>query len=296
MKINPRNRILILISLGLFVGSLLIVDSAPKFNKKEIDSNAFLRTSQISGKIYIDNNWTDTKNAGLCTGSGTLTDPYVIEDLVIDANNTGSCILITNSNVYFKIENCTLINSGTEIVDSGISLINVEYAEISNNTILNNYMGVSLYNSHNNIIHSNFLDDNSIDIRFSHSNNTLVYLNDCVSPDLNLFFYNSTFLCRTLKKITYTYEGNSFTEYLGNYWNNYGGNDNDNDGIGDVAYTFYNSHVVHVDRYPLMQTTDHYSIQSSEIIPGYNLYLFIGTIFMILFIMLNKKNKKAKIS
>ena len=273
----------------------MIVDSAPKFNKKEIDSNAFLRTSQISGKIYIDNNWTDTKNAGLCTGSGTLTDPYVIEDLVIDANNTGSCILIKNSNVYFKIENCTLINSETELVDSGILLINVDNAEISDNTILNNYRGVSLNYSHNNSIHSNFLDDNSVDIRFMHSNNTLAYLNDCMSSALNLFFYNSTFLCRTPNKITYTYEGNTFTEYLGNYWYNYGGNDNDNDGIGDSYFTFYNSHVVHVDRYPLMQTTDHYSIQSSEIIPGYNLYLFIGTIFMILFIMLNKKNKKAKI-
>ena len=295
MKINTKNRNLILISLGLLVGSLLIVDSTPKNYKEEIDSNVLLRTSQISGKIYINNNWTDTKNAGLCTGSGTLTDPYVIQDLVIDANNTGSCIVIQNSDAYFKIENCTLINSGTELVDSGILLINVDNAEISDNTILNNYMGVDLNNSHNSTIHNNFLDDNSLDIRFMHSNNTLAYLNDCVSPDLNLFFYNSTFLCRTPKKITYIYEGYTFTEYLGNYWDNYEGNDNDNDGIGDVAYTFYNSHVVHVDLFPLMQTTDHYSLTPGGIIPGYNVYLFVGTIFMILFIILIKKSKKTKI-
>ena len=295
MKTNQKNRILILISLGLFVGSLLIVDSTPKFDKKEIDSIAFLRTSQISGKIYINNNWTDTKNAGLCTGSGTLADPYIIKDLEIDANYTGSGILINNSIAYFKIENCTIINSGSELVDAGILLINVNNAEISGNTILNNYMGIDLKNSHNNIIHNNYLDDNSLDIRFMSSNNTVAYLNDCVSAGLNLFFYNSTFLCRTPKKITYIFEGNTFTEYLGNYWQNYHGNDNNNDGIGDSYYTFYNSHVVHVDLYPLMQTTDNYSLISGETIPGYNLYFFIGTIFMILFITLNNKSKKAEI-
>lgn len=149
MKINPRNRFLILISLGLLVGSLLIIDNTPNLNSREFDSNALLQTSQISGKIYIDNNWTDTKNAELCTGSGTSTDPYVIEDLEIDANNTGSCILIKSSNEYFKIENCTLINSGSELVDAGILLIHADNAEIIDNTILNNYMGIDLKNSHN---------------------------------------------------------------------------------------------------------------------------------------------------
>lgn len=296
MKTNPRNRILILVSVGLLVGSSIIANSSPIFKNKKIDSDPFLRTSKISGKIYIDNNWTDTKNAGICTGSGTLTDPYVIEDLEINANNIGSCILIKNTNVYLKIENCTIINSGNELVDAGIFLDNLINAEITDNTFLNNYRGINLNNSHNCTIHNNFLNENSIDIRLIHSNNTVMYLNDCVSQGLNLFFYNSTFLCRTPNKITYIYGGNTFTEYLGNFWFDYPGDDENNDGIGDSPLTFYNSHVVHVDHYPLMQTTDHYFLNSSGIIPGYNLYFIIGIISTLLFVLSNRKNKKTRIS
>ncbi|MFX1479626.1 MAG: hypothetical protein ACFFCI_16005, partial [Promethearchaeota archaeon] len=52
--------------------------------------NEIIKITKVSGKIHISNNWSDAKIAGICTGSGNFSDPYIIEDLIIDARGTGS--------------------------------------------------------------------------------------------------------------------------------------------------------------------------------------------------------------
>ena len=79
-----------------------------------------MKISAVSGKIHINNNWSDAKVAGICTDSSTYSDPYIIEDLEIDGGGSGSCIFIENSNIPFRIENCTIYNSGRNSGDSGI--------------------------------------------------------------------------------------------------------------------------------------------------------------------------------
>ncbi len=135
MKSNAKSRTIILITLGiLFAFSTIIINNKLKFNAGT--SNTFnldienLKISVVSGKINIKYNsgWSNAKTAGICTGSGTYSDPYVIKDLVINAGGSGSGILIENSDVYFKIENCTVYNSGGSPGSSnaGIRLNNVE--------------------------------------------------------------------------------------------------------------------------------------------------------------------------
>ena len=94
-----------------------------------------MKISAVSGKIHIYYNWSATKTAGICTGSGTKTDPYIIEDLEIDGGGSGSCILIENSNVYFKIENCMDYNSGNAWADAGIRLYNVDNGKLIDDII-----------------------------------------------------------------------------------------------------------------------------------------------------------------
>ena len=108
-----------LLFLGLVI--LLMVFPAMLVNHRmeetdycvEKDCPDLMSPSKVSGTIMINGNlgWIDFRNAGNCTGSGTDIDPYVIEDLIIDGQGSEPCILIGNSDVYFRIENCSLFNA-----------------------------------------------------------------------------------------------------------------------------------------------------------------------------------------
>ena len=168
MNSNRITKSIILIILGilftfspLFINNLKFTNEDPNitsnFNEEFEHDN--LKISAVSGKIHIINNsgWVAFKNDGNCTGNGTYSDPYIIEDLVIDGGGSGSCILIENSDVYFKIENCTLFNSDT----SGLYLKNVSNGKILNNNCSFNRYGIYTYYSKNNTILGNIANNNS---------------------------------------------------------------------------------------------------------------------------------------
>ncbi len=195
MKSNTKSKMIILITFGILFAIVLMIIVNPSFitgNTKVITfDKEKLKISAVSGKIHIINNsgWVDFRNAGNCTGSGTYSDPYVIEDLVIDGGSSGNSILIENSNVYFKIENCTLYNAEWGS-DAGIGLLNVNNSQLigndcsysqvgivlgdgrdygggcDNNTITgnivnNNRGGMYLFDSYNNTISGNTANNNT---------------------------------------------------------------------------------------------------------------------------------------
>ncbi len=106
-------------------------------------------------------NWTWAASQYWCSGSGSFADPYVIEDLEIDAQGTGSCISITNSRVYFSIENCVVSDAGTALTDAGIYLFNVTNGNIVENDCSNNgYAGIFVDDSNYNTLSGNNIKDN----------------------------------------------------------------------------------------------------------------------------------------
>jgi len=137
--------------------------------------NENLDLSAVSERIHIINNsgWVAFKNAGNCTGNGNYSDPYVIDDLVIDGGGLGDCIYIENSNIYFRIENCTVYNSGFNW--AGIKLKLVNNGTLFNNTASNNNQhGILLDRSNlNNLTenHANNNFDNGINLQDSDYNN-----------------------------------------------------------------------------------------------------------------------------
>ncbi|HEC37011.1 hypothetical protein LCGC14_1428130 [marine sediment metagenome] len=154
MKSIPKAKIIILITLGILIALTplitvnqgLITDTKDAIN---LDTKN-LKISAVSGKIHIKSkslldDWTDAKNAGIVTGNGTYSEPYIIEDLVIDAGGSGSGILIEFSfDVYFKIENCTVYNSkgiseAPGYLEAGINLFYVSNGSLINNNVSNNY-------------------------------------------------------------------------------------------------------------------------------------------------------------
>lgn len=164
MKLNQKSNIIILIILGiLFTLSSIFITNLNFKNSEFSDGinldKENLEISKVSGKIHIDDanpsmNWSVAKKDGICTGNGTYSEPYVIEDLMIDGGGLGSCILIENSTAYFRIELCNLYNSG-DYPTAGIMLNNTSNGHLIDNICSPNFSGISLYNSHNNTVIGN---------------------------------------------------------------------------------------------------------------------------------------------
>ncbi len=126
---------------------------------------------------------------------------------------------------------------------------------ISKNTISNHYgcYGIFLCDSSNhNTISSNHISENDGDgicFRYSSSNN-IIYHNNFMDNRNNAFFDSSSLnnLWNSPSRMTYTYKGNTYTNYTGNYWDDYDGLDDNSDGIGDTPYSIDGDK----DNYPLM--------------------------------------------
>lgn len=90
-----------------------------------------------------------------CSGSGILTEPYLIENVTI---NTGGDrgIQIRNSDVYFRIKNCTIRNG-----DDGIRLLNTNNGQLIDNNISdNNGNGITLGDCDNILVSGNKVNNN----------------------------------------------------------------------------------------------------------------------------------------
>ena len=76
-----------------------------------------------------------------CSGDGSWGNPYIIENVTIDASSspTGSGIFINNSkNEYFRIENCTIFNVGAGQTNAAIKLDHTENGTLFDNNCSNN--------------------------------------------------------------------------------------------------------------------------------------------------------------
>ena len=149
MKIFKIFLIVVLFSIGnycfIFV-NLINTDKSVTFTNNSKHHNSLkLKTSgywNLTGTpIFIDDsnpnyNWSKTETTNdWCSGSGSTSDPYIIENVFIDAQGNSHAIIIVNSNAYFIIKHCSLINSlDRNHRYSGIQLANVRNGKIINNT------------------------------------------------------------------------------------------------------------------------------------------------------------------
>ncbi|MFX1393212.1 MAG: right-handed parallel beta-helix repeat-containing protein, partial [Promethearchaeota archaeon] len=186
IKFNIK-KVLLLASLGIIFTLLLTNSTTYTSNEQEnneitidMKEDLNLKRLKISGAytepfIHIEGNWSDAIGKGWFKGDGSWQNPYVIENVTIDATSSpmGSGIFINNSNnEYFVIRNCTVYNAV-----NGIILENTNKGILTGNTAYSNMIGIRLSNNcDNNIISVNNVnenDNNGIYISNNCDNNTI---------------------------------------------------------------------------------------------------------------------------
>jgi len=198
-------------------------------------------------------------------------------------NSIYNCNIISNNwdGIYAcessnnEIYNCNISNNGdgiwlnsssnNEIYNCNITSNNYwgiyAYAYYSYNNsiyncnISNNDDGIRLSSSNNNEIYNCNISNNVYGIWLNSSSNNEIYMNNFMDNSNNVNSYNSSNTWHFPEPITYAYNGNTYTNYLGNYWDDYNGSDDDNDGIGDAPYYIDEDNN---DYYPLMQPWENY--------------------------------------
>ena len=210
MKISMKSKTKVLILLTLLIIFLFSGIFNSRFSKNIITNKQSLEFKEkdqvqinqsgfwdLTGNpIYIDDlatgvgahNWTWAETQPWCSGSGYWTDPYIIENVTINGQGSGSCIEIKNSDTYFIIQNCTVYNSGSVVWDAGVMLDNVDNGKIINNNCSDNDgNGICLYDSHNNTISGNNANNNWNGILLYDSDNNTISGNNASNNPYGIF-------------------------------------------------------------------------------------------------------------
>lgn len=164
--------------------------TALEFYKNPYELNPLI----IDGNGNTGYSWEQLLLGDLCSGSGTLNDPYVIQNIKINGNGVTDCLTIINSTKHFIIKNCQFYNSGN--ANSGISLFSIENYQVYNCTFLNTYIGISLDYCYSGSISNNQFYNNilsGISINNSHYNNIFenILIDNGQGINLKLSTYNA---------------------------------------------------------------------------------------------------------
>jgi parallel beta-helix repeat protein len=189
------------------------------------------------------------------------TNPYnsgIYVDHSTGSNISGNKILNTNDGISLYYSSSILISNNVMSFNyySGVVFYSSSNNVIACNILSSNYYGVYLYSSDDNTISDNMIFSNFYGIQlYSSCKNMISGNNVSASLDvgMHITFYsvNNTFYHNNINNTknaqsdvmnVWDYEGE------GNYWNDYEGQDLDEDGIGDTPYTMNSIQ----DNHPLM--------------------------------------------
>ena len=101
----------------------------------------------------------------------------------------------------------------------GLYLYNSSNITVSNSEMNGNFNGFYIQKSRNTkIINNNVSLNSGTGIHLDHSSHNEIYLNDFINNSPNVVSFRSSNNWNSSSKITYTYNDNAYTNYLGNYW------------------------------------------------------------------------------
>ena len=162
-------------------------------------------------------------------------------------------IYMFNSNAN-NVVNCELSNND----NFGVSLFNSANNAFSNNTLSSNaQFGVRLRDgaNSNTFSRNTFKANTENGVLIGDSQANTFYFNNFLAERSNFYTQEGNNINST-RKLNYTYGGNVFSGFVGNYYSNYVGSDVDRNGIGDTPFGG--------DKYPLVKPVENYgAVQST---------------------------------
>ena len=135
---------------------------------------------------------------------------------------------------------CNVIKCNINNCTDGIDLFDTLFCEILKCKIINCIYGMYINSSKLNNIYLNEFNNNTITIEQEYS------------------YFNTYY---SLEQMKYAYNNTIYNNYLGNYWSNYNGTDQNYDGIGDTSYHYNGIY----DLYPLIKPLNNYLINPINI-------------------------------
>ncbi|RJS74392.1 hypothetical protein CW713_07550 [Methanophagales archaeon] len=221
-------------------------DNRIEKNKANNNKGGGIRLFYSSNNTVLKNNASNNSNGIQISYSSDNN----IEENTASHNNDFGIHLYSSTNNIIKSNRISNNNHGIYLRDSSDNKIE------NNNVSTNNEYGFYLDWSSNNNVENNTASNNSDGIYLWYSSDNNVYLNNFINNTDNVYSYASTNIWSSIQLITYQYNDTTFTNHMGNYWDDYIGSDADKDGIGDTSYSINSNN----DNYPLMEPFESYVI------------------------------------
>ena len=216
--------------IGCFTGVGIVSSSNNKIHENAIERNWYGIGLNSGNNNQVKANDVISNNCGISVFHSNNND--IIKNRIENSGYNGGIWLRYNSNYNTVVGNQIRDNE-----EEGVSLCSSNNNSIAHNNITNNSRGIYTHRSNNNSITQNNVNKNIQGACLYYSNGNILYFNNFIDNTDNTYFYDSTNTWNSTSKITYTYKSAQYTNYTGNYWDNYTDVDADNDGIWDNHYS-----------------------------------------------------------
>jgi parallel beta-helix repeat protein len=217
----------------------------------------------------------------------TFSDNIVNQSIVVEINKIiidGNDYLLfgngTGAGIYLDYQNnVTVKNVQINNFSCGIGLFGSHNNTISNVLLVNHGVGLSLTASDNNTFNGNTLMSNGQGFYLFMCYNNCIYNNSFINNTKQVFdnWFINPGLPKELESVNIWYMNTT-----GNYWSDYNGTDNNDDGIGDTPYIINN---LNLDNYPLI---------AEFIIPEFSSWIILPLIIGSTLIVIIVKNQIGK--